>query len=98
MPNPMYEKGRRAEYQAKKELEADGFTVIRSAGSKSPIDLVGIDFNIIKLIQVKAGKNNGLKLNSEDLEKLIKIKENAPNNCKVEFWVKLKTHFQKELI
>lgn len=40
MPNAHYDRGRGAEYRAKKRLEADGWTVFRTAGSKSPCDLV----------------------------------------------------------
>jgi hypothetical protein len=48
-----YTVGRRLEYRARDELIAQGYTVVRSAGSKGPIDLVAIGRNV-RLIQVKA--------------------------------------------
>ena len=38
-----YEKGRRKEYKLKHMYESKGYLCIRSAGSKSPFDLVVID-------------------------------------------------------
>jgi hypothetical protein len=40
--NIRYIKGRRLEYKVKKELEKNGYIVIRSAGSHSPFDLVAL--------------------------------------------------------
>ena len=48
-----YAAGRRLEYRARDELIAQGYTVVRSAGSKGPIDLVAIG-RTVRLIQVKA--------------------------------------------
>ncbi len=53
-----YSAGRRLEYRARDELIAQGYTVVRSAGSKGPIDLVAIGPAkgrcTVRLIQVKA--------------------------------------------
>lgn len=49
-----YTKGARLERCVRKELEAQGYIVIRSAGSKGVVDLVAFDARLIRLIQVKA--------------------------------------------
>ena len=59
-----YAKGRRQEWNLKKALEADGWTVIRAAGSKGPYDLVAFprsDFGNQRVIalQVKATNDPG---------------------------------------
>lgn len=48
-----YTIGRRLEYLCRDELQAQGYTVIRSAGSKGAIDLCAIRGDAIILIQVK---------------------------------------------
>ena len=40
MTNKMYARGRAKEYRVKKQLESEGWFVIRSAGSHSIVDLV----------------------------------------------------------
>ncbi len=54
-----YRKGRRYEQKIVKEAREDGRVAFRSAGSKSPVDVVIIDAvgRTIKLIQAKAGKS-----------------------------------------
>lgn len=62
MPN-LYAKGRRAEYRARKQLEDEGYAVIRSAGSKGPWDLVAYrpthwwSIPAARMIQVKSYQN-----------------------------------------
>lgn len=53
----LYNAGRKLEYRLKKELEKQGYLVIRSAGSHSPFDLVALNphTNKIRFIQVKQG-------------------------------------------
>lgn len=48
-----YAAGRRLEYIARDDLQRQGYTVIRSAGSKGAIDLCAIRADRIILIQVK---------------------------------------------
>ncbi|MBI3764145.1 MAG: hypothetical protein HY260_20075 [Chloroflexi bacterium] len=52
--NHNYRKGARLEQKARKLLESLGYTVIRSAGSKGPADLIAIGPTHVRLIQVKA--------------------------------------------
>ena len=43
MPNAKYISGRTFEYKVKSFLEGQGYFVVRSAGSHSPVDLVAVD-------------------------------------------------------
>jgi Holliday junction resolvase len=48
-------KGRRLEHHARALLEAQGYVVVRAAGSKGPADLVGVGPADVVLVSVKAG-------------------------------------------
>ena len=85
MPNLKYVKGANLERAAKKILEEADYFVVRSAGSKSPVDLIAVDINEIRLIQIKSGKQ-GYRVKTEDERKLQKI--TVPSNCRKEIWVK----------
>jgi Holliday junction resolvase-like predicted endonuclease len=61
-----YRKGRYLEHLARRDLEADGYAVVRSAGSKGAVDLVATCPRHILLIQVKAEGRTRPK----DIEKL----------------------------
>lgn len=65
MVNKNYNRGRAFEYRVKKHLEKKGYFVVRSAGSKSPFDLVAISRRVrypdIMLIQCKYGTKIGKK-------------------------------------
>ena len=56
-----YEKGRRDEWRARKDMVKMGYVVIRSAGSKGPFDLIGIGPTNILLVQVKSANDNPKK-------------------------------------
>jgi len=68
-PVTAYERGRRAEYRVRYVLQSQGYLVVRSAGSKTPVDLVAINPSTreILLIQVKSGRS---KLTPEEREAL----------------------------
>jgi len=59
--NKNYESGRRFEYRVKEYLEKKGYYVMRSAGSKSPVDLIAVptihacSITCTMLIQCKHG-------------------------------------------
>lgn len=53
MTNANYIAGRRLEYLARDELQRQGYTIVRSAGSHGPIDLCAIHGDGVILIQVK---------------------------------------------
>jgi Holliday junction resolvase len=52
-----YQRGTALENRVRKRLEANGYFVIRSAGSKTPVDLVAIKRGQILFIQCKRGGN-----------------------------------------
>jgi Holliday junction resolvase len=51
-----YHRGAEREHYIKKKLEKQGYFVIRSAGSHSPVDLVALKKGEIRLIQSKKSK------------------------------------------
>lgn len=75
-----YEKGVRVERLARKHLEAKGYFVMRSAGSKGPCDLIAIDKVDVLLIQIKV--QGAAK--PEDVEKLKAVP--APESVSKEIW------------
>ena len=52
-----YKRGYRAELAARKEMETQGYTVLRAAGSKGPFDLVAFTGKTVRFIQVKRARN-----------------------------------------
>lgn len=72
MPNRSFERGKRAERKARAILEAEGYYVMVSAGSKGIFDLLGLIRHakpldgqpIVRCIQVKAGR----KISKAELE------------------------------
>lgn len=69
MPNKNYVKGRRKEYQIRKELLGYGFDIVqRTAGSHSPIDIIAINKKTkqILLIQAKPKYQHTDKLYKEN--------------------------------
>lgn len=62
MPNANYQRGRRLEWEVKRDLEAEGFLVMRASGSHGLFDLIAIkeheDLTVdVRLIQCKVTKN-----------------------------------------
>ena len=51
--NKNYQAGRRFEYQVQKQYRDSGFTVLRMAGSKGPVDLVALNVDTVVCIQCK---------------------------------------------
>ena len=77
-----YVAGRRLEYRARDELIAQGYTVVRSAGSKGPIDLVAIgpaEGRHVRLIQIKSGPPR-----TSDRQRLRAVL--APRGVRREIW------------
>jgi Holliday junction resolvase len=85
MPNRRYQRGRRTEYEVIAELQKQGYHAFRSAGSKSSFDVIGINSEVIKLIQVKTIKKK--KSFKAEIEELKSIK-NIPENAWKELWIK----------
>lgn len=72
-----YTRGRNLEYKVKKELEAQGYLVIRSSGSHSPFDLIAMRMDEIRFIQLKS-RQQGQTFYRIDAEYETVVKE--------EFW------------
>jgi Holliday junction resolvase len=82
-PNKNYEKGRKAEYEAKKHLIMQGFVVTRAAGSKGPWDLIAVGPNHIKLVSV-------LREGSDRPSRRRKLRKVPAPPCVIkEMWVKI---------
>lgn len=62
-PKKNYARGRRAEYKVIEKLRAEGYTTIRSAGSKGLWDIVAYKWASMRwvVIQVKRNKKPSLK-------------------------------------
>ena len=76
-----YQRGVRLEYLARNVLRQQGYVVIRSAGSHSPIDLVALNKHDLRLVQVKkAGQSVRLAL-----QQLVGLA--VPPGARKEVWV-----------
>ena len=91
MTNKNYICGRNKEYLAKKQLEANGSYVTRSAGSKGIFDLVAITHERVTLIQVKTTKRVSSPNFTEATYRLdidaIRTVTKIPPNCDKQLWV-----------
>jgi len=68
--NHNYVKGRNAEYYWKKRLESQGYAVVRTAGSHSPVDLIAGNGSVMYAVQIKASNR---KLSEEERRELIEF-------------------------
>lgn len=102
-----YIKGRSYEHYIEKILKKKGFTVvIRSAGSKGPVDLIALHSTKkeIWFIQVKGGKRQP-SLSKLRLDHLSEYKDtgltsflfDADYHCKMGFFVKRGKHWETDL-
>jgi hypothetical protein len=76
-----YARGRRLEHHARRLLEAAGFVVVRSAGSKGPADLIAFDALGFRLISVKAA---GRYVSARERQALRQLPR--PSNMTIEVW------------
>lgn len=74
-----YHRGAEREHYIKKKLEKQGYFVIRSAGSHSPVDLVAIKKGEVRLIQSRKRKylRPFERKRIEEVEKVTGIKVNV---------------------
>ena len=99
MVNKNYQSGRNFEYRVKRYLEEKGYYVMRSAGSKSPFDLIAVPTHIttdviscVLLIQCKYGT----KISKKEKEKIQEIQLSfSPEIECIVAWAK--SHGQIEL-
>ena len=94
-----YEKGRLAEYKCIKDLEANGFTCMRSAGSKGKTDVHAYDINRHKLIQVKSlsNKKGCIPPFTKEVQELTEQKKRVPFGTAIELWVLRKNKWIKKI-
>lgn len=86
MPETRYRRGYKYELRAKKDLEKTDHYVVRSAGSHGCIDLVAIDINYVRLIQIKYTSDVAhMPLYTRDMKKLSELQ--VPSNCRKELWI-----------
>lgn len=74
MPNKNYIRGRSFEYAVKKDLEAQGYHVLRTSGSHGAYDLIAIRDTIHMFIQCKVTKKNNLKQLLQEFKKTSPVK------------------------
>jgi len=87
----LYEKGRRIEYQVKKRLQAQGFNVLRVAGSKGLYDLVAWNKDQVLFIQVKSTRQ---RRNERDLI----LQDLVPESVIKQVWIKKGMDFVVEIL
>ena len=93
-----YEIGTNYEYKAKKELEKEGYLVIRSAGSHSPFDLIVLGPLKVNFIQIKRCETSkeaeraikNFKKRMKKLDKLYDIKKMIDKGIDFSIWVWIK--------
>lgn len=90
-PKSNYKRGAEIEYRIKNALEAEGWYVMRSAGSKGLLDLLAInkkgEMFCIQAKRTKA-KNIPWSKYKEEIKELEKFSEEYNNpNLRVEFWI-----------
>jgi Holliday junction resolvase-like predicted endonuclease len=76
-----YARGARLERLARASLQRHGYRVIRSAGSKGPVDLAAFNHEHVLLVQVKAER-----VTPADRQRLAAF--TAPPNALKQFWVR----------
>ena len=96
----LYQKGVRYERQAKKELEQEGYIVTRSSGSHGKADLIAINKEKIRLIQVKSTLNLITSLESLQEKDIIGLKIlEVPFNTTKELWLwRIRKGWEKKII
>lgn len=85
--NKRYLQGRAAEYLAQRELEKEGWTTVRAAGSKGVIDIVAWRAERVRLIQIKSFQTRPGSY-EKDIKQLSDIML-PPSGC-AELWVRQK--------
>lgn len=75
-----YKKGYLFERDLKLKLEKDGWSVIRSGGSKKPDIVAGKDGKIM-IIECKVSKSNSVYISKEEVGNLEKVADNFGAEC-----------------
>lgn len=82
-----YEQGRETEYKAMRDLTAQGYEVVRMAGSHSALDVIAWREDGSKFVQCKSYTKRPMSY-AEDIAKLEAIQ--LPPNSTAELWVRQK--------
>jgi Holliday junction resolvase len=91
LTNQNYVRGRSKEYKVMTMLRSEGWVVMRSAGSHSPVDVLAAKLGVTLLIQVKNGK---ARMKAEEAKELVKWAEAF--NADAEIWhFKGRGHLEK---
>ena len=86
-----YNRGYKKELQAIRELQVSGYTALRSAGSRGPFDIIGVNAKETLLIQIKRTKRLGIDFTNiprhykKDIQRLRDF--SAPPSSRKELWV-----------
>lgn len=80
-----YSTGYRAEREAAKYLEAQGYYVMTSRGSKGMFDLIAVSPEEVKLIQVKVIPTNAKRIFKKEQLEIRRVQ--TPPFVKKEFWI-----------
>jgi len=83
MVNKNYNRGRSFEYRVKKYLENEGYLVVRSAGSKSPFDLVAISLKAYQPGVILVQCKYGAKIGKKERDNLRVLDKHTPNSVLV---------------
>lgn len=85
MPPSNYQQGRETEYKAARDLEKEGFTTARMAGSHSSVDLIAWNDQVTKFIQCKSFRQRPGSY-KDDIAKLEALA--LPPHSTAELWVR----------
>jgi len=89
MKSTNYRLGYRAERAAVKQLEEEGYTAARTAGSHSPFDVVAFRKSGARFIQVKSSRKFSNSIIDNAMKPLWEISREMPEGCSAELWVKV---------
>src|SRR5262245_47186705 len=78
-PMKRYEKGKRAEKKSRAWLEARGYFVIEARGSHGPCDLIAIDGERVRVVQVKSGR----RPSKADIFEIVAAMQKVPNGLHI---------------
>jgi Holliday junction resolvase-like predicted endonuclease len=80
-----YTRGRDSEYRAQRDLEAEGYTTFRTAGSHGEADIIALNDKEIRLIQIKTYQKRATGY-GDDIAHLADLV--TPPNASRELWIR----------
>lgn len=88
-----YRRGRFVEYMARDHLRKAGCTTVRSAGSRSPVDLIAWSESVMRFIQVKrtqqfvGGVQMAATMYRQEIKRLQALPKPQFPGSKIQLWV-----------